>query len=269
MDEPLRASLWNDVLARYGGDIAHWSAAAAALARHLLKVPVDSVPNSNDRAYTWLRSTFFGATWHETYDIVEFLVINIDSIQNPNPYANRYYQDQQYTFLQEVNRTLERELSGYRFIKGVLAPISTPAEVAAIEGAISASAVTGLRGVHEHLVTSLELLGKKPVPDFRNSVKESISAVEAAVNVVGASDGNGVAGALDELSKKVPIHGAFKAALKQLYGYTSDSDGVRHAIMDEPSVDFDDAKFMLVACSAFVSFLIGKGAKAGLLRSAG
>jgi hypothetical protein len=93
--------------------------------------------------------------------------------------------------------------------------------------------------------------------------------VEAAVNLIAGSNGNGVAGAIDALSAKTPIHGALKAALKQLYGYTSDSDGIRHAIMEEATVDFEDAKFMLVACSAFVTFLIGKASKVGLVAPAG
>jgi hypothetical protein len=48
--------------------------------------------------------------------------------------------------------------------------------------------------------------------------------------------------------------------LSALYGYTSDSSGIRHALQDEPNLDFVDAKFMLVACSAFVNYLTDKAA---------
>jgi AbiJ N-terminal domain 4 len=269
IDDALRASLWNELLERYGGDRRAWGAAGQSLARYLLKVPADSVPEYNDAAYKWLRELFFNCPWYEAYDILEFLVLNIDTIQNPNPHSNRYYNDQRYEFVRSINGILERELAGYRFINGILAPISNSVEVSAIETAISASATSRLDGVHEHLSTSLELLGRKPQPDFRNSIKESISAVEAAVNLIAGSNGSGVAGAIDALSAKTPIHGALKAALKQLYGYTSDSDGIRHAIMEEATVDFEDAKFMLVACSAFVTFLIGKASKVGLVALAG
>lgn len=43
-------------------------------------------------------------------------------------------------------------------------------------------------------------------------------------------------------------------------------DGIRHAILEEPNVGFHEAKFMLVACSAFVNFLISKAEAASLLR---
>ena len=71
---------------------------------------------------------------------------------------------------------------------------------------------------------------------------------------------------MEELAKHTEVHGALKAALKQLYGYTSDADGIRHAILDQARVGFDEAKFMLVVCAAFVNFMIGKAQAAGLLR---
>jgi hypothetical protein len=37
---------------------------------------------------------------------------------------------------------------------------------------------------------------------------------------------------------------------------SSDKDGVRHALLEESTVTFAEAKFMLVACSAFANFLI-------------
>lgn len=76
----------------------------------------------------------------------------------------------------------------------------------------------------------------------------------------------GVADAVDALAAKTEIHGALKTAIKQLYGYTSDAEGVRHAIMSQTDVGFDEAKFMLVACAAFVNFFVSKASRAGLLK---
>lgn len=45
-------------------------------------------------------------------------------------------------------------------------------------------------------------------------------------------------------------------AFAALYGYTSDSGGIRHSLLeDDISVSFEDAKFMLVSCSAFINYL--------------
>ena len=70
---------------------------------------------------------------------------------------------------------------------------------------------------------------------------------------------------MNALAEKAEIHGALKAGFSKLYGFTSDEDGIRHAILDQPTVGFTEAKFMIVACSAFVHYLILKSEEAGLL----
>ena len=60
------------------------------------------------------------------------------------------------------------------------------------------------------------------------------------------------------------IHPAMEKSFLSLYGYTSDEDGIRHAMTDEPNVTADDAKFMLISCSSFVNFLISKCAMANI-----
>ncbi len=43
-----------------------------------------------------------------------------------------------------------------------------------------------------------------------------------------------------------------------------DTFSQRHALLDESDLDFEDAKFMLVSCSAFTNYLKGKVIKAGI-----
>jgi hypothetical protein len=51
-----------------------------------------------------------------------------------------------------------------------------------------------------------------------------------------------------------------------LYGYTSDTHGIRHALKDDSQPNAEDAKFMLVSCSAFVNYLVEKAQKNVLLQ---
>ena len=90
--------------------------------------------------------------------------------------------------------------------------------------------------------------------------RSSISSIEAIVNRIAGTEGNGVANALERISEKHPIHGALKSSLKSLYGYTSDESGIRHSLLEEVNVGYEEAAFMLVACSAFSSFLLAKTA---------
>ena len=39
-------------------------------------------------------------------------------------------------------------------------------------------------------------------------------------------------------------------------GVPNDAEGIRHALLDEPSLTNADARFMLVCCSAFVNYVI-------------
>lgn len=46
-----------------------------------------------------------------------------------------------------------------------------------------------------------------------------------------------------------------------MYGYTSDTDGIRHDFGNDSQVYFEEAKYMLVSCSAFMNYLIGISTK--------
>jgi hypothetical protein len=74
--------------------------------------------------------------------------------------------------------------------------------------------------------------------------------------------------ALNKLAIKAHIHQALKRGLGSLYGYASDEQGIRHSLVfeGEANVDEADALYMFGACAAFVTYLIGKGRSAGLIK---
>ena len=107
------------------------------------------------------------------------------------------------------------------------------------------------------------LMSDRKSPDYRNSIKESISAVEAICRLITNHKKVTLGQCLKEMEgAKVMLHGALKKAFSNLYGYTSSAAGIRHALMDEPRLSFEDAKFMLVSCSAFINYLVSKAGKA-------
>lgn len=61
-------------------------------------------------------------------------------------------------------------------------------------------------------------------------------------------------------SSGVKIHQQIKNAFEKLYHFTNDKQtGIRHALIEEAyNPDFDEAKFMLVTCSAFINYLKSK-----------
>lgn len=60
-----------------------------------------------------------------------------------------------------------------------------------------------------------------------------------------------------------------KQAFDKMYGYTNSEGGIRHALLDEPNLGTEEAKFILVSCSAFINLLIPKADRAGINFSGG
>lgn len=249
MDDALRNSLWSGLYDLYfaqfnnssGVHDTYFNELFAEYWLSLFKRPTDTIPPAGYLLVKELRSQWFGSTWYDAYDFLEFSVKNGPSYVAPE-------------LRQFSNGILERENSAYRFVSDELVPITNEAEIEAIESASE----SGLSAVDTHIQNALALLADRKNPDYRNSIKESISAVESAAKLISGQSKAALKPALDALAALHPIHAALRKGFESLYGYTSDAQGIRHALMDEPSLDFDDAKFMLVACSAFVNYLIGK-----------
>ena len=87
--------------------------------------------------------------------------------------------------------------------------------------------------------------------------------MESICRIIVGNDKPTLGDALKAIEKKgFPVHPALKEAFNKLYGYTSDEGGIRHAEgLTESDVSFEEAKFMLVSCSAFVNYLLAKMAK--------
>jgi hypothetical protein len=135
----------------------------------------------------------------------------------------------------------------------VIAPITSEEEISAINDALAVK----FSPVRPHLNSALEKLTDRKNPDYRNSIKESISAVEALVQTITQSDGSTLGKLLKIMEDKSGLHPSLKGAFDKLYGYTSDADGIRHALLEEDKVTFEQGKFMLVVCSAFTNCVIG------------
>ena len=253
MDAELRNSLWN-LLAENLTHYSFWSSVVRFLFIYYFKQRIDDMPSTAE-CREWLQEKFIQMEWFDVYNVIELVLQNIEMFTDHSISKS--------DFESHLNYFLERELSGYRAIEGELVPITNEQEIEAIRQAVSTSSTFGLNGVWEHITKALELIGKKPKPDYSNSIKESISAVESICRrLTGEKD---FGKALNKLSQKISLHSALKSGFSSIYGYTSDKDGIRHAILEQIDIDFAEAKFMLVSCSAFVNFIIDKARQVKML----
>jgi AbiJ N-terminal domain 4 len=251
LDTELRNSLWNVCRTFFfiplSGDLYddHMRHVAIALYRDYLKLPIERLPDSTSRFVESQLDFFQTAQWYEVLNLVEFLHSQYLS-QRINPQ----------NFEQKINEVLEREKSAYRFIAGNLASITNEIEMQELEQA--ARHGNRFAPVSEHVRTALELYSKKPQPDYRNSIKESISAVESAAKIITKLSTATLDEAIKVIDQTHSLHGAFKTGISKLYGYASDEGGIRHSLTEATNIDEADARYMLVSCSAFANYLISR-----------
>jgi hypothetical protein len=241
----LRIALWNlfqPLL--FDGERSYWYPRLEYVYR-FLHWPTHKMSYHQPYVVQELEQWFFSCTWYDVYNLSEFIANLLARTKT------RVYES--------FNQVLQMEGSPYRFVDSQLTMITDETELAAVREALTSEGP--FAGARKHLSDALELLGRRPEPDFRNTIKEAISAVESTLKVLTGHDHADLAEALREYARSNPIHGALFRGLDSLYGYTSNEHGLRHALLAaDANVGFAEAKFMVVACSAFVSYLISRKA---------
>ena len=194
--------------------------------------------------------------WNRILDMVEFVCKWI--YVNAQDYD--YLEGMLKEFESNINNEFDRLNYGYRIVNHYVVEITSDTEIGAINEALEYSK----DNVRNHLQSAIEHYASRPTQDVRNSIKESISAVEAVCRELTGDIQLGPA--IKHLEENgVVIHKMLKDALTKFYVYTNDGDsGIRHALMDEEGTyvpSKDEAYYMLVTCSAFVNYLRRKVAK--------
>ena len=133
-------------------------------------------------------------------------------------------------------------------------PAVTPSEGATVVESLQQLREAGLDASAAHL---REASGSINASDWAGAVRESIHAVESVARQLDPGASSTLGPALDSLKKRGRLHPALKKAFGELYGYTSDEQGIRHSRLDQMKspVGQDEAVFMLGACASFASYL--------------
>lgn len=258
MDKDLKNSIWNLINIFITEDVLRESHLYKTIFDDFFvelwvdffKEPLDEMPTQCVYLVSNIKTRFFGWHYLEVYDFIDFI-----ASMKELPFDRE-------EFLELANDFLKRELSGYRFVDRKLTPIIDSYQIAEIEKAIDSSNNIHFNPVMLHLREALMKLNDRKKPDYRNSIKESISAVEAVCQIITEDNKAELGKALKKIENHIKIHGALKDGFIKIYGYTSDGDGIRHAILDDSNLDQEDAIYFLVSCSAFINYLMIKSNKA-------
>ncbi len=258
----VRNLLWSDVYERlraarehhgyYDYIVGSWGAILHDFHVNFLCNPADEFNNKFEHQASELKQFFKREPYNRIFDFLQF-VLRHDNVSTD--------------FHSTVQSILRSRKCAYMVINDgpSIIPIAIPEQRESIEQSFEVLASGPFDGARTHLRESAKCIHAS---DYAGSVRESIHAVESVARNLSQDAKSSLAPALRALSEKdVVLHGAFKKGIEELYGYSSDENGIRHSLLDEEeaNVDVEDAAFMFGACASFAAYLVNKARRAGLI----
>jgi hypothetical protein len=211
MDNDLKTDLYNSYLIYIHEQIEHTEHSENDYRRqhrliwvHYLRQPLDKFPSYDYMFRDRINSQIVNQPWYKTYELFEFLFKTLD--------GRLYKLD---SFKNYINLMLERNNSAYRVVESMFVPISNNQEIEEVGKAKANAKSSGIMGFGEHLASAVMLLSKKPSPDYRNSIKESISMVEAICRTIEPSE-NTLGKALNKIEAKGKLNAVLKTSFEKL-----------------------------------------------------
>jgi hypothetical protein len=151
----------------------------------------------------------------------------------------------------DMNKVLAEEKSPYRIIKGIVTLLTDEEQIKEIEKALNPP--DRFAPVREHIKNALKHLSDKKEPNYEDSIRESIHAVESLAKIITGKD-KSLSGLIQSL-KDIPFN--LREGFKELYNWSSKT--LRHGKSGkELPTGFEEAIYMMVTCSAFVNYVIAK-----------
>ena len=239
--------------------------------------PIENYDYSKDKyvklCKIYIKDTFLSdsSSYDAVLSLIEYMSNLLDKVYIPQ--RDEHYFEMQYYYdynneidninctniRDKVNELFEKECVGYRFIGDNIVAVTDKIEIKEIEESLQSN----YDGCREHIKKAVGFLADREHKDYKNCIKESISAVESACKIIVGDEKATLGEAIKKLKEKgIKFHQALEKSFSMLFGYTSDEGGIRHAEgLFVSDVSFEEAKFMLVSCSAFVNYLIAEYGK--------
>ena len=162
-------------------------------------------------------------------------------------------------FPSQINLVFDKHRAAYVFNTSgppyKILPRTSEAQGVAVQNAVAMLKNHGQHGTVTHLYEAANHLDSR---EHADAIVDSIHAVESVARLIDPNASRTLKPALDSLVRKEVLkHPALVEALKKLYGYTSDEEGLRHALVfqDAADVGMNEAMFMFGACASFAAYL--------------
>lgn len=235
LDERLRTDIWNYVSINY---LDPRTANPIPLQQIWTDHLGELIHNYDYQTlYGQIQLAVIAGPWYGVYDLLQWLTQNtLPGYPSPSD---------------DFNQILARNRADHRIVDRHVVAITDETELESITSAIG----TASTPASNHIKNALELFANRDSPNFAKSIQESISAAEsAAQELAGVTKPLGEALAVVRKQGHPDLHPALINGWKSLYGFTSDSGGIRHAADPTTTPPTQAlAQYFLVTCSAFVN----------------
>ncbi len=252
ISEDLRREIWNAVrkFLLLDARIPYFSVRTKRFIERVLgtflKRSEDEIPTDYDTAMTMFRNHLFQAKFNKFLDLAK-IMINDEAASED--------------FVNRIAESFERH-AAYRLDTShrpfQVSPRSSREQGEVTQKAIETIHQSSMEGAKTHLRQAVEHINAQ---QYADSIADSIHAVESVACVIAQKENATLGQVLDSLERaKLLKHPALKEAFKKLYSYTSNEQGIRHALLNQESADvgLDEAVFMLGACASFAAYLVNK-----------
>lgn len=182
-----------------------------------------------------LEEEFKKLSWDEVYSFIEF------TLNSQNQYQSS-------DLINRLNNVFQEEGAQYKIVDKQVVSLMNKTEadeILKVQNLKNSSAI--------HINRAVELFNKRPIPDYSNSIKESISAIEAMSREITGKE----SATLGEAVKHMSLHPSLELSISKLYGWACDEGGIRHALKNANQTNSEEAeaRYLLVLSSALVNFM--------------
>ena len=216
-----------------------------------IKVPEDEVPTEYDLIMTFFKNVVIDDKFNSVLDLLQIMANDGGTGVAFTNCVKKLFEEYAAPYVLDISQS-----------KYFFRPRSSKEQGVATKQAIETLRNENMEGAVVHLSEAAEHIN---AGQYGDAIADSIHAVESVARKIDPNASQTLGPALDSLEQSGLLkHPALKKAFSVLYGYTSDEQGLRHALVDKATRDvgLDEAMFMYGACASFCAYLVSKRGQA-------
>ena len=248
--------------------IEGWTAVSREL-RRILRAPVVHYDKSNtndiQKAKLYFEETFIKTPWQKRFDFCEAIYLKLAYVpdeeffhyENQTPFT---LNDAQTYIEKEIQQLFIDELFAYDFIKGTVIQKGRAHTVKTAAQAQYVMNDARLQNARMHYSKALNFFRDRAQPDYENTVKEAVCAIESAGKDLFPQAGVSTLGELINWFKKKNNNFAIPPTLlytfNSIYALRNSAEGVAHGSTNGGDITKEIAEYILSVSASTIIYLV-------------